>query len=246
MRQPITVIAVDTNPESHSLARFAVSQTLLGLDVQEVVFFGGAPLGLGERFVEIQHLGSIGKYSEFILKCLWPFVATDFVLVVQWDGFVANPASWRDDFLSYDFIGAPWAWTKDQHRVGNGGFSLRSMRLIEACRDVKVRRHPEIRFGGHEDIVIGRLYRSYLEERGIAFAPVEVAEAFSYEQGPLDRQPFGFHAAPNIPLFVPEKPLLELAPALRTKIKPGPVLDLFRWNCEIRGYRDLLALMAGT
>jgi hypothetical protein len=243
MRLPITVVAIDTDPDSHPLTRFAVKQTLLGIDVQDVLFFGGSPLGLGERFVETQRFDSIDTYSEFVLKCLWPFVATDFILIVHWDGFVASPAHWRDDFLAFDYVGAPWAWAADDHRVGNGGFCIRSRRLLTACKDVKIRRHPEIPYGGIEDIVIGRLYRNYLEDKGIRFAPVEVAEAFSYETGPLTLQPFGFHGPINMPIFVPEKYLMELAPSLKKKIRPGPVLDAFIRHCSIREYRELPALM---
>ena len=243
MRQPITVVAIDTDPDSHSLTRFAVKQTLLGLDVQDVLFFGGKPLGLGERFVETQRFDSIDTYSEFVLKCLWPFIATDFILIVHWDGFVASPAHWRDEFLAYDYIGAPWAWATDDYRVGNGGFCIRSRKLVTACKDVKIRRHPEIPLGGIEDIVICRLYRKYLEDQGLRFAPAEVASMFSYETGALTQQPFGFHGPANMPIFVPEKYLIELAPALKKKIGAGSVMDTFKRHCEIRGYRDLPALL---
>ena len=35
-----------------------------------------------------------------------------------------------------DYIGAPWPHFRDGHNVGNGGFSLRSRRLLEACREL--------------------------------------------------------------------------------------------------------------
>jgi hypothetical protein len=243
MSLPITVVAIDTDPDSHSLTRFAVKQTLLGIDVQDVLFFGGKPLRLGERFVETQRFDSIDTYSEFVLKCLWPFIGTEFILIVHWDGFVTSPGHWQDEFLAYDYLGAPWAWVTDEHRVGNGGFCIRSRRLLTACKDVKIRRLPEIPFGGIEDIVICRLYRNYLEDKGIRFAPVELAERFSYETGPLTQRPFGFHGPANMPIFVPEKYLIELAPALKRKIKPGNVLDAFKQHCSLRGYESLLALM---
>lgn len=244
MPLPITVVAIDTTPDSVPLTRFAVEQTLRGIDVQEVLFFGGEPLGLGERFVHIQHFGSLDKYSEFVLKCLWPFIATEFILIVQWDGFVANPALWSDEFLAYDYIGAPWVWATDHHRVGNGGFCLRSKRLLEACRDGKVRRHPEIPFGGIEDIVICRLYRDYLEQQGIRFAPVDVAERFSYETGVPRCPPFGFHSPANLPLFVSEQNLLALSPYLQKKLQSGPSRDAFKHHCSLRGYAELLSLLA--
>lgn len=244
MRYPITIVAIDTDPVSHELTRFAVEQTLLGLDVEGVLFFGGKPLGLGERFVETQRFDSMDSYSEFVLKCMWPFVSTDYILIVHWDGFIANPAQWKPEFLDYDYIGAPWVWAEDEFKVGNGGFCLRSRKLLNACKDVKIRRAPEIPFGGIEDIVICRLYRKYLEEQGLRFAPVELASQFSFETGQIVGQPFGFHGPANMPIFVPEKYLLELAPALKKKIRPGPILDLFKAHCQLKNYRELLAVMS--
>lgn len=246
MALPITVVAIDTDPDSIDLTRFAVRQTLLALDVQEVLFFGGRPLGIGERFAEIQRFDSIDSYSEFALKCLWPFIKTEFILVVHWDGFVANPQLWDDQFLAYDYVGAPWAWANDEHCVGNGGFCLRSNRLVQACKQVNVRRHPEIPYGGIEDIVICRLYRSYLEEQGMRFAPRQVAERFSYETGSIRQAPYGFHGPTNMPIFVAEDKLIDLAPALKRKIKPGGTMDLFLRNCLIMGYHDLHAAMSGN
>ncbi|MBI5919125.1 MAG: hypothetical protein HY849_07120 [Nitrosomonadales bacterium] len=243
MRLPITIVAIDTDPDSQPLTRFAVKQTLRGLDVQDVVYFGAAPLGLGERFIETQRFDSIDTYSEFVLKCIWPFIATEYILIVHWDGFIANPANWRDEFLDYDYIGAPWAWANDDHKVGNGGFCIRSRKLLLACRDPKLQRRPDIPYGGIEDIVICRLYREALENIGIRFAPIELAQAFSYETGEVTCQPFGFHGPANMPIFVAEKYLIELAPSLKKKIRPGPVLDMFKQHCQMRGYTELLALM---
>ena len=43
-------------------------------------------------------------------------------------------AAWRPEFLDYDYIGAVWPHVLDKYNVGNGGFSLRSKALLEACR----------------------------------------------------------------------------------------------------------------
>lgn len=243
MPLPITVVAIDTDPASHDLTRFAVKQTLLGLDVEEVLFFGGKTLGVGERFVEINRFDSIATYSEFVLKCMWPFIRTEFLLIVHWDGFVANPTLWKNEFLSFDYIGAPWGWANDHMSVGNGGFCLRSARLLQECKEVNVRRHPEILFGGIEDIVICRLYHDHFVEKGIRFAPRDLAEQFSYESGSIRQLPFGFHGPSNMPVFVPEHMLIELAPALKRKIRPGDVMDEFLRKSLAMGYHDLIAAM---
>ena len=54
-------------------------------------------------FVKIDKITSRQQYSSFILKELNNYIDTDFVLIVQHDGFIINPSSWNDDFLKI-----PW------------------------------------------------------------------------------------------------------------------------------------------
>jgi tetratricopeptide (TPR) repeat protein len=120
------------------------------------------------------------------------------VLVIQWDGYVVNPAAWTDAFLQYDYIGAPWGFHNDAHRVGNGGFSLRSSRLLRALSD------PDISETDPEDEMICRRYRPLLEERyGIRFAPEALAARFSFETTYFEDQPFGFHGLFNMWMVIP-------------------------------------------
>jgi hypothetical protein len=246
MTLPITLIAIDTDPVSHPLTRHAVHRTLGALDVEEVLFFGGATIGLGERFVRTERFDSIDTYSEFVFKCLWPFVRTEFVMIVHWDGFAVAPELWEADFLAHDYIGAPWAWATDGLNIGNGGFCIRSRKLMLACRDVRVRRHPEIPFGGAEDIVIGRIYRSFLEAQGITFAPVPLAHRFSYETGVRTAPSFGFHGPDNMPLFLSEDELLSIASPLAQKIRPGHVREKFLAHCDAQGYARVRAIFSAA
>ena len=242
MTLPITLVAIDTDPVSHPLTRYAVHRSLGALAVEEVLFFGGQPLGLGERFVRTERFDSIDTYSEFVFKCLWPFIGTKFVMIVHWDGFITEPSLWRSEFLAHDYIGAPWAWAADGANIGNGGFCIRSRKLMLACRDVRLRRHPEIAFGGAEDIVIGRLYRTHLEAQGLSFASTELAAAFSYETGERRGPSFGFHGPDNMPLFLSEDALLEIVSPLAQKIRPGHVREKFLAHCAARGYQRLLSV----
>lgn len=43
------------------------------------------------RKVEIKNLDSIEKYSEFCIRDLVTYIETEFVLIVQYDGFILNP-----------------------------------------------------------------------------------------------------------------------------------------------------------
>jgi hypothetical protein len=147
-------------------------------------------------------------YSRFCVEELGAHVKTDFCLTVQLDGFMVNPDRWEDAFFEYDYIGAPWATTlkrrlPERYRVGNGGFSLRSRRLLEAAgklrwnRDWRDFRFPvdsddklswipfRYRLGkhawGNEDCFLAWVAREELDAKGIQFAPVEIARRFSVQ-----------------------------------------------------------------
>lgn len=162
-------------------------------------------------------VSSMKDYSKFMIYHLNEYINTDFVITIQYDGFIINPDAWRDEFLNYDYIGAPWKWREQgfvtpfgEHvSVGNGGFSLRSKKLIELPTkvevpfDVVVMNHFYKMFGSvnwNEDGNICVHNRHIFEENGCKFAPVEVAKYFSYES-PLDINqgiiPFGYHG--NLP-----------------------------------------------
>lgn len=112
-------------------------------------------------------------YSQFMLHELYKYVDTEYCLTIHDDGFIINPHLWDDEFLEYDYIGAPWKNYGQINRVGNGGFSLRSKKLINLCRYMDSQ--------GHEDGTICLRYKNALEQHGCKFAPVEVAMRFSLE-----------------------------------------------------------------
>lgn len=130
---------------------------------------------------------SLRRYSYLAVKELNNYVDTDFVMLFQNDGFIDNVGKWTDRFLDYDYIGAPW-WYKDHNNVGNGGFSIRSKKLLEVLATDK-----HIEQVVPEDHHICRTYGDYLREHhGIKFAPEELALQFSVEHGVYTDQ-FGFH-----------------------------------------------------
>lgn len=141
--------------------------------------------------VKIEPISSKEEYSKFIIKELDKYIDTDFVFIIQHDGFILNPDAWTDEFLDYDYIGAPW-WKETKYVVGNGGFSIRSKKLhtILATDENIKEYHPE-------DVATSRTYRNFLEEKGIKFAPVSLAKKFSMERNAKDgvmwTDQLGFH-----------------------------------------------------
>lgn len=149
-----------------------------------------------KHLVRIDPITSKEEYSHFMIKRLYDYVTTKHVLVIQWDGFVLNPFNWSDDFLKFDYIGAPWTHKicapmepGDKYDVGNGGFSLRSRRLLR-----KLASDDSINVYHPEDLVICRTFGEYLKRSGFKFGNKEIASSFSIEHGKWKNQ-FGFHDA---------------------------------------------------
>jgi hypothetical protein len=79
--------------------------------------------------------------------------------------------------------------------VGNGGFSLRSLKLMLAMRDKRFPFVPNV----PEDDQICRRYRPRLiADFGIRFAPESIADRFSYERSMPEGPTFGFHGLFNM------------------------------------------------
>lgn len=153
----------------------------------------------------IDKMNNIDEYSYNMIYKLSDYIETDYALIIQSDGFVINPSSWREEFLEYDYIGAPFSLPKDNFsyrdinnnifRVGNGGFSLRSKKLINLANDLNLEWKS---FHGHynEDGFICAMNRHIYEENGCKFAPLDVAKYFSHEAEIPELNgitPFGFH-----------------------------------------------------
>lgn len=190
----ITLVTQETM--YHSLAARALTETLKHIEVAEVLTFSNRPILDGARHVHVDHFPSVNEYCEFMIKGMQEHVTTDHILFVQWDAMAYNRSMWTDEFLQYDYIGAPWPWESEGSNIGNGGFSLRSQRLLDALAD------PAIQLKGtNEDQVIGQTSRKYLEQvHGITFPPTALAARFSYELG-QHTPSFGFHGPWNVIRF---------------------------------------------
>jgi hypothetical protein len=194
----ITLCCVDT--KNHALSAVALRRCNELMSFAKTIFVTDR-----SEFVEpgwehhrIKPFDNWQDFNKFLLKSLYFHIEADFILFVQYDGFILNHAAWTDDFLGYDYIGAPWPCTWKEYAVGTGGFSLRSKRLLTALQDDRIVLPP----GGAEDLCMCRTYRSYLEvDCGIRFAPVDVASQFCYESGPYVADTFGFHGLSRLADF---------------------------------------------
>lgn len=161
---------------------------------------------IGCKVVKDDLDSSYESYNFFMVNRLADHIKTDYVLTAQNDGFIINPSAWSSDNFNYDYIGAPWynPVGEDNLRVGNGGFSLRSRKLLKACK--KISQDLDPKSTGNEDMFICRHAKGVLENvYGIKFAPVKLAAKFSVEWGVCPEQThivqddfntfdtFGFH-----------------------------------------------------
>lgn len=189
----VTLCCVDTRlPE---LALWALERCMSKVRFGEVLFFTD-PAKVAQRPEGVRllpcRIDSVPAYSQFMLRGITPHLRTPHLLVVQWDGFVLDAEAWQPEFLQYDYIGAPWPRVPGERGVGNGGFSLRSRRLLDALADPRlVVSHPE-------DVCICQVNRDRLEQgHGIHFAPRALAERFAYERARVKHPTFGFHGLFN-------------------------------------------------
>jgi hypothetical protein len=192
----VTLCCVDTRfPE---LGFAALLRSSRNIDFGGVVFITNCDFVVPEhtirklRIVRTGSISSVEAYSSFMVKKLADHILTSHCLIIQWDGFIIHPESWSDRFLAYDYIGAPWM-THGGLVVGNGGFSLRSAKLLKALTSEEINPHHP------EDDCICVTNRRLLETNwNISFAPVDVANEFAFEFTPYEQQ-FGFHGLSNFP-----------------------------------------------
>ena len=168
-------------------------------------------------FCEIYKIPKLtyNEYNIFCLTQLYDYVNTEYVLLIQSDGFVINSNLWSNEFLNYDYIGAAWDTnvlinntlnipilkqklieSSYKYNIGNGGFSLRSKNLLKATRELYNKNYDEIA----EDAIIGVAMRKQLENLNLKFPPNnQIPFKFSCEMRIVDGYllssdyTFGFH-----------------------------------------------------
>jgi len=207
----VTLVAVNGTSKLGGIES-ALSLSKAGIEFAEVLLLSPIPpkMLLGAiKHIAIEPMTWV-EYNKFILKDLRKYIYTDHCLIVQDDGFVINPHLWMDEFLQYDYIGACWDFEKypwqtnkvapevlakgvtNLNRVGNGGFSLRSHKMLELtalcpspCEDA-------------EDIYICNNNYDFFVKNGMRFAPPTLADIFSKD--PLEdfTTSFGFHGDKTI------------------------------------------------
>lgn len=159
------------------------------------------------------------EYSRFLVYDLADYVDTSHALIVQSDGYVVNYDQWKEEFLEYDYIGAPWHLPTDNfsfrdpkgniQRVGNGGFSLRSKKLLGLAKKLNLEWKPYFGFYNEDGFYCCHNKHIY-ENHECKYASIEIASQFSQEAYLPETEgiiPFGFHGRNSIYYQLTQKSL---------------------------------------
>ena len=194
MRSDITYVVIDTL--NHTLSAQALERSHERFPLKNALIFSDkVDHWNGRKIIEIPKIKSTKDYNSVVFFDLPKQLKTDFALFIQYDGFVLSGELFSEQYLNWDYIGAPWPHYSD-FTVGNGGFSLRSKKLVDSIQKYLL---PEDLHSA-EDVVICRYLRARLEENdGLQFAPEKIAEMFSYEMRKPDFDTFGFHGLSHLP-----------------------------------------------
>jgi hypothetical protein len=194
----VTLVMMDTTcPE---LAKLAVEDSLRGIEFGDVIIFSDTDLKVsGSQWVEAAPWQSHEDYNKFFWYQVPKYLNTTHAIFIQWDSWVINTLCWTNEFLKYDYVGAPW-WYEDNWNVGNG-CGLRSTRLMQF---LEKRRASFPCFLTEEDHLICRMYRPQLEHHGFKWPSSSLAAQFAFEctRPAPNSQHFMFHDSLNFPLVL--------------------------------------------
>lgn len=159
----------------------------------------------GVDVYKVPKMSTIDEYSRFMVYDLGDYIDTEYAITVQYDGWIINPDKWSDEFYQYDYIGAPWPLPNDGFsyrdpfnniiRVGNGGFSFRSKRIMTLPKKLGLEWKAYHGFY-NEDGFLAIHNKHIFEQWGCKYPTPEVAAKFSQEirtSECVGITPLGFH-----------------------------------------------------
>lgn len=246
----VTLISVDCINLQRTQKALAISQ--LGIEFGAVKLLTSLPTD-DPTAIKIPHIGTVEDYSTFCINELYKYVDTEYVLMVEYDGFVLNAEGWTDDFLKYDYIGAPISrkasWDESiPWVVGNSGFCLRTKKFLELS--AKLSSENKIVKHFPEDVAVCVWYKDEFEKEGMTYAPPELAMKFSVQEdyGAYDK-PFGFHGfyGKNMDALkekYPDFPFYNFMPKVRKK-RAEKIVSVFK-EIAVEGHLQGSMARGGT
>ena len=209
---PTVALCCVTNDFDVEPSQVVLAYSMREIQFAKVLLLSSKPptnLSNGITYQSIAPLGAKSEqsyinYSRFFIQSIGDYIEANttpivtHALFVHVDAFVINPHLWNDDWLKYDYIGAPWGYFVGSHsRVGNGGFSLRSKKIMAMAKNLRANwngKMNEDTFYCHHVFHIGG--------NNLKFPTVSEALRFSFEHEynskdltgwNVERDSFGFH-----------------------------------------------------
>lgn len=218
----VVLVVIDGSP-SLPIAEYVIRECQDKVEFADTMLFSNVkPNMLDGRWLQAS-VDTVDKAMKILWYELPSFIYLghiSHVLIVQWDAGILDTNVWSEEFLKYDYIGAPWGWHGDGHEVGNGGFSLRSLKLMYHVFDNK----DAYPFKNPEDDTLCREYRPKLEAAGFKWAPSVIASEFSVERSKMAgvNKHFGFHGIFNWVRYLPKGALLERIALVNKYVETRP------------------------
>lgn len=189
----ICLIAISSNKIIETNKAIDICQNQCSFN--DILFFSDQ---LNDYHVPISKLKSVKDYDKFVLTELPNRLLNhpaEYFLTIHWDGFIVNTNSWTDNYLEYDYIGAPWPHIK--YLCGNGGFCLKSKKFFETQLLIN-----NIDTNDPDDTTLCIKYRQHFLDNNCNYADKYTALQFSTECCNYWKfDSFGFHDFKYNPQF---------------------------------------------
>jgi hypothetical protein len=159
------------------------------------------------KIEKCEELINLQLHSDLVLTRLHKYFDSNYCLLIQDDGFISNPDNWSNDFLMYDYIGAPWPLELKNRLMFNleKGIDLHCNPFVKEIPKLKNYNAHNYRVGNGgfslrskklcefterfaekypekpEDNIISIYEKEAIENNGMKIAPIEIAAKFSIE-----------------------------------------------------------------
>lgn len=176
---------------------------------------------------------TINHYNQLLLSYnFWNNLIGEKILIHQSDSIIFHDGI--DMFLDFDYIGAPCKKKLNEKYVGNGGFSLRTKKIMISCL-----KYLDIKNIISEDIFFTQIMIKY--KLGV-LADIKIANTFSQEIiksiNPLGGHKFWLenNFKKNNPSTLPTKPKIEENSGKYTDKPPSIKYEIYNKNNNVDTY----------
>ncbi len=173
----MTLVSIITR--DYEYGKSVIKDCLEKAQFEKVVIFTNEP----ESFKEFTTIKvDCRPYKQW---CVWRLTEfpkfrslfSNHILNIETDARIVRPKAWDDIFYNYDYIGAKWS----DGVVGNGGFTLISNKFLEILRELELPKNVNLLHAC--DYFMCRNLRFKMEDLGMKYAPIEIADRFANETG---------------------------------------------------------------